>query len=105
MTEENPEEELFSDPKHRIRELEQEVEIMGEYISIMSDKEMDQKQPESSQHTSDLAIHKQRESEQEKLILNELGKALEEKTELDKVSHQPRHLWPVCHHPPVCRCQ
>jgi len=83
MTEENPEEELFSDPKHRVRELEQEVEIMGEYISIMSDKGINKEQPESSQHTSDLAIHKQRELEQEKLILNELGKALEEKTELD----------------------
>ncbi len=83
MTEENPEEELFSAPKHRIRELEQEVEIMGEYISIMSDKGMDQKQPESSQHTSGLAIHRQRESEQEKLFLTELSKALEEKTELD----------------------
>jgi len=83
MTEENPEEELFSDPKHRIRELEQEVEIMGEYISIMSGKGMDEEQPESSQHPSGLAIHRQRESEQEKLILLELNKALEEKSELE----------------------
>ena len=83
MTEENPEEELFSAPKHRIRELEQEVEIMGEYISIMGDKGMDKEQPESSQHTSDLAIHRQRESEQEKLILKELNKALEEKADLE----------------------
>jgi len=93
MTEENPEEELFSDPKHRIRELEQEVEIMGEYISIMSGKEMEKEQPESSQNTSGLAIHRQRESEQEKLFLLELNKALEDKSELemghflDMISH------------------
>lgn len=67
------------DDKHRIKELEQKVEIMGEYISAIESKD--------SQKPSNLVkddSYKKRESEQEKLILKELNKKIEEKAELDK---------------------
>lgn len=66
-----------NDEKHRIKELEQEVEIMGEYISLLSNNK--NQKPDLNQ----IQVHETKESEQEKLILAELNKALEEKTELE----------------------
>ncbi len=81
MTEENPKEDIFEIPKHRVRELEQEVEIMGEYISIMSDKKNTKQSEFENLQKKDL--HDKKESEQEKLILTELNKALEDKADLE----------------------
>lgn len=69
------------DDKHRIKELEQKVEIMGEYISAIESKESTKK---SSSFSTEDDSYKKRESEQEKLILLELNKKIEEKAELDK---------------------
>lgn len=82
MTEENPEEELFSAPKHRIRELEQEAEIMKEYITVLSSKEKDSEPTELENMQKD-DLHEKKELEQEKLFLEEINKSLEEKSELE----------------------
>lgn len=68
------------DDKHKMKEMEQKIEIMGEYISAIETKY-------SSKNLSDAAkdnSFKKRETEQEKLILKELNKKIEEKAELDK---------------------
>lgn len=67
---------LSQTEKHRLRELEQEVEIMGEYISLLGDTQTQQK-------TTNQQVHEKKESEQEKFILVELNKVLEEKAELE----------------------
>ena len=82
MMEENPKEDIFEIPKHRVRELEQEVEIMGEYILLIKSKETSKK-AESLDTKSKDDSHKTKESEQEKLILQEINKGLKEKAELE----------------------
>lgn len=67
------------DDKHQIKELEQKVEIMGEYIAAIEGKRS-KKSPDFTKDDS----HKNKESQQEKLILIELNKKIEEKAELDK---------------------
>ncbi len=68
------------DDKHKMRELEQKIEIMGEYISAIESKHS----KTSSDFLTKDSSFKKRESEQEKLILKELNKKIEEKAELDK---------------------
>ena len=86
-------EELSITEKHRLRELEQEVEIMGEYISLLSNEKNIPMSTEFNKNTNHTE-HANKESEQEKLILTELNKALEKKTELeisqflDVISHE-----------------
>lgn len=66
------------DEQHRIKELEQEVEIMGEYISLLGEK------PTQTKWNLEIT-HDKKESEQEKLILQELNKTLEEKVDFEAV--------------------
>jgi len=73
----NTNETLSDSEKHHLKELEQEVEIMGEYISLLGDA------PTQQKPTSNQQVHEKKESEQEKLILAELNKALEEKAEFE----------------------
>ena len=86
-------EELSITEKHRLRELEQEVEIMGEYILLLSNEKNTPISTEFNTNTNQNE-HANKETEQEKLILTELNKALEEKTELeisqflDVISHE-----------------
>jgi len=82
MMKENPKEDIFEIPKHRVRELEQEVEIMGEYILLIKNKET-LKKAESLDTKSKDDSHKTKESEQEKLILQEINKDLKETKELE----------------------
>lgn len=85
--------ELSQTEKHRLRELEQEVEIMGEYISLLSDEKNKHQFTNSAQNSKNIE-HEKKESEQEKLILMEINKSLEEKTEfeisqfLEMISHE-----------------
>lgn len=83
MKKENTDETASSSEDHQIRELEQEVEIMGEYIALLSDKNAEQKPSELNKNIQEKSLHEKKESDQEKFIVNELCKSLEEKTELD----------------------
>lgn len=83
MKEENPEESISPTEKHRIKELEQEIEIKNEYIALLSEKGKSHKTPKSFQKSYRKRIQNKKETEQEKLILKELAKALEEKADLE----------------------
>ena len=85
--------ELSPTEKHRLRELEQEVEIMGEYISLLSNEKNKNQFTDLAQNSKSIE-HEKKESEQEKLILMEINKSLEKKTEfeisqfLEMISHE-----------------
>ena len=82
MNKKNTEEPFPENEQHRIRELEQEVEILGGYIKLIETKDASKKSDLSETTIKD-DLHKTKELEQEKIILQELNKSLEEKTELD----------------------
>lgn len=83
MKEENPEESISPTEKHRIKELEQEIEIKNEYIALLSEKGKSHKTPKSFQNSYRKRIQNKKETEQEKLILKELVRALEKKADLE----------------------